>query len=109
MGVLILKRFNKRVGLGSISFLLCIIGILFGVSFRDKRSYGDIVLKFIGLNPWSNGNNGLHYTVFYSLIFFIPALIIGHKFKNSLGATVGKIISLIMSILILFSLLFIVV
>ena len=63
--------------------------------------YGDIILKYIGLNPWSNGNNGTHYTIFYSLIFFIPSLILGLKFKNDFGATIGKIISLIMIILIL--------
>lgn len=92
---------NKKIGLGSISLLLGIIGILFSFNLGDGVCYGDIILKYIGLNPWSNGDNGTHYTVFYSLIFFIPSLILGVKFKNDFGATIGKIISLIMIMIIL--------
>ena len=92
---------NKKIGLGSISLLLSIMGILFAFSFGDKVCYGDVILKYIGLKPWSDGNSGLHYTVFYSLIFFIPSFILGYKFKNNFGAKMGKIISLIMLILIL--------
>mgnify|MGYP001604763986 CR=1 FL=1 len=95
MGVLILRQVNKKIGIGSISLLLYVMGILF------VSSFGDNVLKFIGLNSWSNGSSGTHYTAFYSLLFFIPSVIVGYKFKNNLGATLGKILSLIMIILIL--------
>lgn len=92
---------NKKIGIGSISLLLCAMGILFAFSFGDRGCYGDIILKFIGLNAWSNGSNGIHYTIFYSLIFFIPSFIVGYKFKSNLGAALGKILSLIMLILII--------
>ncbi|MDV4152651.1 hypothetical protein R0131_17625 [Clostridium sp. AL.422] len=92
---------NKKIGLGSISLLLSIIGILFSFSFGDNLCYGDVILNYIGLKPWSNGNTGLHYTVIYSLIFFIPAFILGYKYKNNFGAKIGKIVSLIMIIFIL--------
>lgn len=101
-----MKQINKKIGIGSISLLLCIIGILFSFNFGDRVCYGDAILNYIGLSPWSNGNNGIHYTIFYSLIFFIPASILGTKFRNDLGSRIGKIISLIMIIiLIIFSIL----
>ncbi|RLL39987.1 hypothetical protein D8M04_19580 [Oceanobacillus piezotolerans] len=96
-----MKQDYKKIGLGSISVLLFIFGILFSV-------FGDSVLRFLGLNPWSNGDTGLHYTIYYSLIFYIPALILGYKFKNHLGAKLGKTLSLIMTILLIVTLFFLV-
>lgn len=99
MGERVLRQFNKKIGIGSISLLLCVLGILFSRSFGNKVCYGDLILGFLGLKAWSNGNSGLHYTVFYSLIFFIPSIILGIKFKNHFGATLGKIVSFIICIL----------
>jgi hypothetical protein len=90
----------KKLGIGSISLLLCIIGILFAFSFGNKMCYGDIILKFLGLNAWSKVSSGIHYTVFYSLIFFITSFIVGYKFKNNFGAPLGKIVSLLLIIFI---------
>ena len=66
-----LKQINKKIGIGSISLLLCIMGIIFSFNFGNRVCYGDVILKYMGLNPWSNGDNGTHYTLLYSLIFFI--------------------------------------
>ena len=96
-----MNQVNKKIGLGTTSLLLFIMGILFTFSFGNKVCYGDIILEYIGLKSWSKGTSGLHYTVYYSLIFFIPSFIIGYKFKNNLGAKLGKVLSLIMIILIL--------
>lgn len=81
---------KRKLGVGSISLLLCIIGILFSFSFGDKVCYGDKILNYIGMKPWSNGNSGMHYTVFYSLIFFIPSFLLSYRFKNNFGAKLGK-------------------
>lgn len=62
-------RENKWIGKGIISILLCILGILFSFSFGKDICLGDRVLNLIGLEAWSNGNSGIHYTIFYSLIF----------------------------------------
>ena len=106
LGGINLKQINKKIRVGSISLLLCIIGILFSFNFGDRVCYGDAILNYIGLNPWSNGDSGIHYTIFYSLIFFIPASILGIKFRNDFGASIGKTISLIIIIiLIIFSIL----
>jgi len=90
MEVLVLNKINKKIWLGLLSLILFIIGILFSVSFGNKPSYGDILLKFIGLKPWSNDSTGLHYTSIYSLIFFIPSFILGYKVKEILGISNGS-------------------
>ena len=100
--VLFLEQDYKKIGLGSISLLLFIFGILFSIIF------GDSIVKFIGLNPWSNGDTSLHYTIFYSLIFYVLALILGYKLKNDFGAKLGRTLSLITIILFLLSLFFVV-
>ncbi|WP_143560931.1 hypothetical protein [Sporosarcina sp. P1] len=97
---------HKKFGLGSLSLLLFILGILFSVSFGKYDAIGDYILRFMSVKPWSNGNTGLHYTVFYSLAFYIPALIIGYKFKSDWGAKVGRILSTILVVSILVTLLF---
>ena len=94
------------MGLGSISLLLFILGLLFSFSFGTQEAIGDHILRFIGLSPWSNGSSGLHYTIFYSLIFYVPGLIIGYRFKSNWGAKLGGTLSFLAIILILFALLF---
>lgn len=91
----------KRIGLGSISLLLFVCGILFSFSFDNGAAYGDSILRFLGLSPWSNGNSGLHFTMFYALVLYIPALILGYKFKNNFGAKIGRILSLVMIVCLL--------
>ncbi|TDL88621.1 hypothetical protein E2R55_15670 [Vibrio vulnificus] len=91
---------TKDIGLGSLSFALCLIGILFTIQFGDKPCMGDHILHTIGISGWSNGDSGIHYTVFYSAIFFIPSFIIGHIYPDNRGARAGKIISGILSVLI---------
>ncbi|MGV8982658.1 hypothetical protein [Clostridium sp.] len=94
-----MAKINKKIGFGSISLLLCVIGLLFIVLIKYQIGYAENLLKSIGLSTWSNADSGIHYTVFYPIIFFIPAFIVGNKFKNDLGATLGKIVSLIIIIL----------
>ncbi len=89
---------NKKIGLGSISLLFLIFGILFSFSWKNSEALGDTILRFLGLNPWSNGDTGTHYTIIYSLIFFMPALILGHKYKSNFGAKLGRNLSLIVII-----------
>ena len=90
----------RRIGLGTISLLLIIVGILWDVSFGGF-CLGDNVPGYLGLKAWSNGIDGAlthhtHLTVYYSLIFFVSAFIIAIKNKNDFGARVGKMVSLIM-------------
>ncbi|MBP3952511.1 hypothetical protein [Bacillus suaedae] len=89
---------NKEIGLGSISLLLLMFGILFSFSWGNTEAFGDTILRFLGFSPWSNGDTGTHYTIIYSLIFFIPALILGHNYKSNFGAKWGRNLALIMII-----------
>lgn len=95
----------KRIGLGSISLLLFACGVLFSFSFDNGAAYGDSILRFLGLSPWANGTSGLHlhFTMFYALLFYIPAFILGYKFKNNFGAKIGRILSLMMIVWLLVS------
>ncbi|MET1180427.1 hypothetical protein ABG775_21040 [Peribacillus simplex] len=102
-------RKTKNIGFGSLSFALCLIGILFTLQFGDKPCFGDNILNTIGLSAWSNGDSGFHYTMFYSAIFFIPSFIIGHIHPDDRGAKAGKIISGFLSILIVTVLLMIII
>ena len=79
-----MNKVNKKIWLGLFSLLLFILGALFGISFGNKPAYGDTILKFIGLNSWSNINTGLHYTAIIALIFLIPAVILGYMFFKTL-------------------------
>ncbi|WP_270304834.1 hypothetical protein [Terrisporobacter petrolearius] len=97
---------KKKIGIGSLSLLLFVVGCLFSFTFYNL-TIGDNILTYIGLKAWSNGNSGTHYTIFYSLLFFIPSLILGYKFNEDFGSKVGKILSTIMvTIIVVNSLLF---
>jgi len=86
----VLEMKVRKIGLGSLSLLMAIIGIIWAFTFFGV-SIGDNIPDFLGLKAWSNGSTGTHYTVYYSLLFFIPAFITGIKYKENFGATTGKI------------------
>ncbi len=93
---------KRKIGFGSISLFLVFIGIIFGFTLNDV-CYGDKILYFLELNAWSNNNMGIHLTVFYSLLFFVPAFLLALKFKNDFGASIGRIISAIISVFLILS------
>ncbi len=68
---------QKDIGLGSLSFRSYVYWeYCLRFEFGDKSCMGDHILHTIGLSAWSNGDSGIHYTVFYSAIFFIPPLLL---------------------------------
>jgi hypothetical protein len=77
------------------------MGILFLVGRVDNETYGEIILQSIGIYPWEKVDGGASFAPFYSLIIFIPAFFIGHKFKNNLGAVLGKILSIVFIVLVI--------
>ncbi|GEM_PF-1691686 len=96
----------RKIGIGSISILLFVVGFLFIINFNNGICIGDNILNYIGLKAWSDGNQGTHYTVFYSIIFFIPSVVVGYKFNKNFGSKLGGILSLIMLALITFAVIF---
>lgn len=87
---------NKKIGLGSLSILLWVFGIYFSLALGNQAAFGDRVLETIGLSAWSNGDTGIHYTILYSFLFFIPSFILACQYKENLGATIGGRLSLFM-------------
>ncbi|KOR86122.1 hypothetical protein AM233_20450 [Bacillus sp. FJAT-22058] len=64
---------TKDIGLGSLSFVLCLLGILFTFEFCDKSGMGDHILHTIGLSFLSNGDEqklGKSYQVSYQFLSF---------------------------------------
>lgn len=104
---------KKKFGLGSISLVLFIITILWSININGLTGLclGDAVLNFMNLPAWStcsNGKIGIHYTIFYTIVFLIPAIILGYKFPNDRYAKGGKIGSIIGVCILIISLIFLV-
>ena len=100
----------KKIGCGTIAFLLVTFAILWSFSFGlNGFCLGDTILSFLGMPAWSNGNSGTHYTIFYSLIFLVPAVLIAFKYENDLFARLAKWISTIFSLVLLAGLFFMVI
>lgn len=57
----------------------------------------------ISIVPFAMGGKSIHYTVFYSLILLIPAIMVAIKNKNHLFANVGKWMAIIFVALLLVS------
>jgi putative effector of murein hydrolase LrgA (UPF0299 family) len=96
---------KRKVGIGTISLPLALLGLVWSLEIQGF-CLGDIVLNFIGLRAWTNVDTGLHLTVFYSLLFFVPALILSYKHKENIGSKIGRILSIIFIGLILLLTLF---
>ena len=90
---------TRKIGFGTLSFLLLIIGILWSFSIHEF-CIGDNVLSALHLKAWSNGTSGRHYTIYYALIFLIPSMILGIKYNENLFAKVGTIGSIILTVVI---------
>jgi hypothetical protein len=84
---------KTKIGIGTASLLFDFLGLVWCISYKSF-CIGDIMLNSFGLRAWSNGNNGSHLTIIYSLIFFIPALVLGIKYREHFGAKAGKTLSL---------------
>lgn len=86
---------NKKIGIGSISLLLVIIAFFWAYEIYGF-CLGDSILATLGIPTWSNsaGASGTHYTVFYTFIFLIPALILSIKYKENKFALAGKVLSI---------------
>lgn len=88
MGGRILK--NKRIGLGSLSLILCIFSIIFSfIQVKGHNLLGETILGFLGLSI---------SPVFVSLILFCISLFLGYRYKDDLFAKVGMKLSIFLCI-----------
>ncbi|MBM7870705.1 hypothetical protein JOC70_002199 [Clostridium pascui] len=93
-----MKNIVKDIGIGSISIFLFILSIGFSISFKGAPAVGDLVLQSIGLKAWSHENGGLHYTILYSLGMLYLSWLIGNSFPNHLWASIGRKLSIALSL-----------
>lgn len=98
---------KSKFGIGTFALVICLMGILFCLSFGQRAVLGDRILNYIGLQAWSKGSDGIHYTIFYSFLFFVPAVFLGFKFREDIGAKMGARLSLIITVLILLAMPFV--
>ena len=91
---------NKKLGIGSISLALVIIAFIWSYTIFGY-CLGDTILNVLGIPAWSNRATGIHYTIFYSFVFLIPAIILGAKKNNDLFSGVGKWSAIIFSVILL--------
>jgi hypothetical protein len=85
---------HKKIGYGTLSIILSILGILWSFSINNV-CIGDLILNSLGVKTWSETNTGIHYTVFYSCLFFVAAFIIATLNKKDFGAKLGRVVSAI--------------
>ena len=99
----------KKIGIGSISLLLVIIAFFWAFEIMGL-CLGDSILTTLNIPTWSNSANasGTHYTVFYTFIFLIPALVLAIKYRDDLFAKVGKWSSIVFIAILLLGMLFMV-
>ena len=111
---------KKKIGIGTISLLLVIFAFIWSFNVLDF-CIGDKVLEFFNIPTWSgNGNEqqivdaffivtftkdgqSIHYTVFYSFILLLPALVLAVKNKNDLFTDIGKWLAIIFITLLIIS------
>lgn len=89
------RKKTKQIGVGTTSVLFILLAFLWSADLNNNVCIGDNILNYIGLPIWTNGDTGFHFTLFYSLIFLIPAFILAYKHPNHLFAKISKMISLI--------------
>ena len=98
---------NIKIGIGSLSLLLVIMAFVWSFEIYGI-CVGDHILATLNIPTWSNSANasGTHYTIFYSLLFVIPSLILSFKCKKDLFATIGRYLSIIFICILVFSIFF---
>lgn len=87
---------KKKIGIGSLSLLLVLIAFIWAFEFYGV-CIGDHILTTLNIPTWSNMSSasGTHYTIYYALLFLIPALILGLKFKDNLFSKIGALLSIV--------------
>lgn len=86
------KKMQKKIGIGSSSIILLVLGMLWCTTFKEV-SLGDIILNALNLKAWTKGTTGFHVGILYSLIFLIPAWVVASKYIDDWGTRVVRIAS----------------
>ncbi len=88
-----LYKFKKILLLVIISFVLFL-----SIETKHVGALGDIILQYIGLASWSNGQSGTHFTVVYSLLIIFAFLLLIRRQKNYEYSTKFVLLVMIISL-----------
>lgn len=72
---MVVGNLKRREIAGIISVVLLFWSIILSIETPYNRPVGDIIFEALGLQSWSNGYTGLHYTLIYSILIFIIGFI----------------------------------
>lgn len=82
---------SKKLGIGSISFILSILGVMFSFTVWDGKELGKHLLNAIGIS----------FPIrIISLALLFIAFVIGYKYKNDYLAKAGRVLSVVFILLI---------
>lgn len=81
---------NKRVGFGTFSLVFLLSGILINWDFGNNMIVSHSLFKILGLDLYSNGTDGFHYTFLASVPFWLGAVLVSRRHVNDFGAVVSN-------------------
>ncbi|MDF2985110.1 MAG: hypothetical protein K0R50_620 [Eubacterium sp.] len=81
---------KTRKVLGISSFILIILMIVLFVENKHQFLLGDFILAKIGVNAWSNGTTGLHYTAVISILLMVLGIMGVIIFKKDVHEKFGR-------------------
>ena len=76
-GGIVLKIYDNRWLFRIVSLLMIAFGILFGSTWgKSGYCFGDKALLGLGINPWSNGMQGTHYSAILGIVISFAGLLL---------------------------------
>lgn len=94
------KRNVLGIGYGTLSLIIFIFACFFSFNIGSEKAIGDIFLESIGVYPWTGYETGFHYTIIFSLSMTYFSWLLGDRYKEDLGAVIGKNLSKYFSIIV---------
>lgn len=81
---------EKRKVLGIASFFMIIVMVILFADNKHGFVLGDFILTKMGVNVWSDGNSGLHYTGALAAILILVGIAGVIRFKKDVHINFGK-------------------
>jgi hypothetical protein len=88
----------RKLIFGSLFLILLLFSIIFSMNIQGRNALGDVILKNIGLKPWSGDTGGFHNTILYSLVMFMIGFLGGTYFLKDLCPKLIKRLPLLLFI-----------
>lgn len=86
----VINIYTRKFGIGTSALIISILAIMFSFTSLGEKSIGEDILKSIGIR---------FPVMIISMILFVIAIFIGHKYRENYGAKIGRNISVFFIIL----------